>query len=114
MNTWREEIETALEDNQEDWSDIEAITLTDEQLDKKFDSGYGGHEGDPFTVWTKNNVYFPIVYDGAEWVGTVSRNPDGKPTDHQGIHNRTRLRQRKDYNQHITAYGRYRRQHEVY
>ena len=43
-----------------------------------------GSEGKPFTIWTANTVYFPVVYDGAEWVGSVSRNPDGKPTDHQG------------------------------
>jgi hypothetical protein len=29
-------------------------------------------------------VYFPACYDGAEWVGSVSRNPDGKATRHQG------------------------------
>jgi hypothetical protein len=58
--------------------------MTDEEMNKEFDSGYGGTKGVPFTVWTKNTVYFPICYDGAEWVGSVSRNPDGKSTEHQG------------------------------
>jgi len=35
------------------------------------------------TVWTKNSVYFPTQCEGYEWVGRVSRNPDGKPTMHQ-------------------------------
>lgn len=66
------------------WADVEANTMTEEEMAKNFDSGYGGTEGCPFTVWTKSRVYFPICYDGAEWVGSMSRNPDGKPTDHQG------------------------------
>lgn len=65
-------------------ADIEANTMTDKEMNKEFDSGYGGTRGVPFTVWTKNTVYFPICYDGAEWVGSVSRNPDGKSTEHQG------------------------------
>lgn len=80
----RKDIANALAENDETWDDVEAHTLTDEQLDREFDNGYGCTEGDAFTVWTKNHVYFPICYDGAEWVGFVSRNPDGKPTNHQG------------------------------
>lgn len=68
----------------EEWDDIESITLTPEQLDREFDDGYGGTEGEPFTVWTKDRVYFPIGYDGAKWCGSVARNPDGKATNHQG------------------------------
>ena len=50
----------------------------------EFNDGYGGAEGMPFTIWTKKNVFFPAVYDGAEWVACVSRNPDGVPTEHIG------------------------------
>ena len=64
--------------------DIVSNTMTDDEMDKKFNAGYVGLEGIPFTVWTTNTVYFPIGYDGSEWVGSVSRNPDGKPTEHQG------------------------------
>lgn len=53
-------------------------------MTRKFDAGYGTSEGCPFTVWTKTRVYFPIVYDGAEWVGSVARNPDGNATGHFG------------------------------
>ena len=81
---WREDLTGALSLNGETWADVEAHTLTDEQLDARFDHGYGGTEGAPFTLWTKKRVYFPGQYDGAEWVASVARHPDGKPTDHVG------------------------------
>jgi hypothetical protein len=84
MATWRKLLAEVLAQNDESWSDIEATTLSDQQLDREFDAGYGGSEGDPFTVWTAKRVYFPAVYDGAEWVAFVSRHPDNKPTCHVG------------------------------
>ena len=81
---WREMIALEMKSHGETWEDTADSTLTDEQLDKEFDSGYGGAEGDPFTVWTATRVYFPICYDGVEWCGWVSRNPDGRATAHQG------------------------------
>jgi hypothetical protein len=68
----------------ETFDDVVSCTLTAEELCVKFDSGYGMSEGKPFTIWTANRVYFPAVYDGAEWAESVSRNPDGKPTSHIG------------------------------
>lgn len=82
--TWREEIAKVMQRHGETWADVEARAITEEQLDARFDWGFGGAEGAPFTVWTKNRVYFPAVYDGAEWVASVARNPDGKATDHIG------------------------------
>lgn len=82
--TWRRELSQALADNGESFDDVVSTTLTDAQLDTRFYAGYGGEEGSPFTLWTSNRVYFPICYDGAEWVGSAARNPDGKPTKHQG------------------------------
>lgn len=84
MENWKTMLHLKLEENGETWGDVEANTMTEEEMEKKFDSDFGAPEGCPFTVWTRNRVYFPICYDGAEWVGSVSRNPDGKPTDHQG------------------------------
>ncbi|HET6725915.1 MAG TPA: hypothetical protein VFH85_07920 [Gammaproteobacteria bacterium] len=84
MENWKSMLDEALKENGEAWDDVEANTMTEAEMDKSFDSGYGGTEGEAFTVWTKNSVYFPVCYDGAERVGRVSRNPDGKPTDHQG------------------------------
>jgi hypothetical protein len=82
--TWRKILIIEMEARGETFADVESSTLTDEQYDKEFDAGYGSIEGVPFTVWTKRHVYFPVCYDGSEWVGSVSRNPDGKPTRHLG------------------------------
>jgi hypothetical protein len=84
MTTWRKQLIAAMEGYGEKLEDIDSSTLTDAQLDAEFDAGYGGIEGYEFTVWTKNRVYFPATYDGAEWVASVSRNPDGQPTSHIG------------------------------
>lgn len=84
MENWKAMLEYEMRKRGECLDDIEANTMTEEQMAERFDSGFGGIEGCPFTVWTKNTVYFPICYDGAESVGSVSRNPDGKPTDHLG------------------------------
>lgn len=84
MKTWKKLLTEELEFNGETFDDIESITLTEEQLLKSFDSGYGVPEGEPFTAWTAKHVYFPVQYDGSEWVTSVSRHPDGKPTGHIG------------------------------
>ena len=85
MTTWRKLIITALDYNKESWEDIVSICPENENwLDYLFDDDYGAIEGNSFTVWTKNNVYFPVCYDGSEWVGSVSRNPNGKSTVHMG------------------------------
>ena len=85
MSTWKEMIECAMNENGESWCDVESSTMTEDEMNNEFDAGCSASiEGCPFTIWTKNRVYFPICYDGVEWVGSVSRNPDGKPTEHQG------------------------------
>lgn len=73
-----------LAEHGESWDDVESHTFAENQLDTLFDDGYGLSEGCAFTLWTKNRVYFPIVYDGSEWAASVARNPDGKPTEHEG------------------------------
>ena len=45
------------------------------RLARRFDSGYGSTEGYAFCVMTQKRVYFPVVYDGAEWVGSAPRIP---------------------------------------
>ena len=84
MTTWKKELKDVMKAYGESLSDIESNTMSDEQMNKGFDNGFGGSEGCPFTVWTKKRIYFPAVYDGSEWVASVSRNPDGKPTEHVG------------------------------
>lgn len=84
MTTWKKQLKYELEENGEDFDCIISSTLTEEQMNVEFDGGYGAVEGEPFTVWTNDYVYFPCSYDGSEWVGSASRNPNGKPTKHQG------------------------------
>lgn len=84
MTTWRKEIGEEMEHQNETWGDVVGTTLTDEEMDQEFDDGFGGAEGVGFTLWTEKRVYFPVVYDGSEWVGSVPRNPCDEETQHQG------------------------------
>lgn len=84
MMNWRTLITEAMQECKENWPDVVACTLTDQELDKPFSDDYGGTEGKSFTLWTVHRVYFPVVYDGAEWCASVSRNPDRTPTCHVG------------------------------
>lgn len=84
QTTWRKEIEQAMGYRKETLADVEGCTLNNQEMDASFDRGYGGAEGAPFTLWTKNHVYFPVVYDGSEWADSVPRNPNGEATQHKG------------------------------
>lgn len=79
-NNWRKMIKDVLPVGET----IIACTISDEELDREFDDGYGGAEGAPFTAWSENWVFFPICYDGAEWVGIAPRNPCDRSMSHQG------------------------------
>lgn len=59
-------------------------TLSDYELKRYFDNGYGGAEGSPFTAWGEKYVYFPLQYDGAEWIGIAPRDPCDISMTHQG------------------------------
>lgn len=83
MATWKRLLQQSFEANKEDFSKI-VTTLTEEEMNREFDAGYGGTNGEPFTAWGEQYVYFPICYDGAEWVGYAPRNPCNEKMDHQG------------------------------
>lgn len=83
-DSWRLLIATELKNQGETWNDVVLCTLLDDELDETFDSGFGAPEGKPFTLWTQKRVYFPVCYDGAEWVSSVSRVPDYVATKHVG------------------------------
>ena len=83
MANWFGMLKEAMEEDGEDFASREC-TLSEEALKVEFDAGYGGSEGAPFTAWGKSWVYFPIVYDGAEWVGHAPRNPCEISMKHQG------------------------------
>lgn len=84
MTTWRELILNEMQSQNETWDNVVACTLSNEELDVDFYDGYGSAEGQPFTLWTNSRVYFPVVYDGAEWVGSVPRHPCAEATEHIG------------------------------
>ena len=81
--TWRKQLIEKCEEDGEDFAKL-VCTLDDAGLDKEFNDGFGGSEGAPFTAWGEKWVYFPIVYDGAEWVGHAPRNPCDIAMHHQG------------------------------
>ena len=58
-------------------------TLLAGELGYETDTGYF-KIGDGSTAWTKTRVFFPVCYDGAEWVGSAPRNPSDEVTEHQG------------------------------
>ena len=63
---------------------IVGSTLTNEEMDESFYPGYGSCEGSAFTAWSDDYVYFPICYDGSEWVGRAPRNISNEKCAHQG------------------------------
>lgn len=83
MATWENMLREAFEVTGDDFEKI-VTTLNDDDMAANFDEDFGGSEGKPFTAWGENYVYFPVVYDGAEWVGFAPRNPCDIETDHWG------------------------------
>ena len=57
-------------------------TIVDSLQDYYFDDDSNIVEGVPFTLWTKNRVYFPLSFEGSAWVGSVSKIPNGIATAH--------------------------------
>ncbi len=80
---WAEKLATALV-TAGDPGPVIRCTLTEDQMRVRFDDGFGGVEGRPFTAWTATRVYFPTDYDGAESVASAPRNPCDEPTQHVG------------------------------
>jgi hypothetical protein len=83
MANWEQKLKEAFESNKEDFSQM-VCTLSKEERLIEFDDGWGGAEGAPFTAWGDKYVYFPICYDGSEWVGCAPRNPCNEAMSHQG------------------------------
>ena len=77
--TWRECFEESYNDGP-----IVAVAPNEEALDVQFDDGFGGSEGPAVLIWTERYVYFPVVYDGSEWLGRAPRNPQSEGQQHVG------------------------------
>ena len=82
--SWADHLKVVLAKHGETWADVEAHTLTERELHARTPDGFGGSERAPFTLWTAKRVYFPAVYDGAEWVESVPRHPCKEKTKHVG------------------------------
>lgn len=83
LMTWRD----ALAEEREDTGDQSAIVHVapnEAMLDVKFYGGFGGTDGPAVLIWTEQRVYFPVTYDGAEWLGSAPRNPIDQGQDHVG------------------------------
>lgn len=83
MANWNEMLREIFAERGDDFSQM-VCTVGAEQLNAEFDDGYGSENGCAFTAWGDNYVYFPICYDGAEWVGSAPRNPCDESLSHQG------------------------------
>ena len=81
--TWRTEFDNERR-AQKDESPVEAVAPQGVDLDRVFDGGYGGSCGERILIWTAERVYFPVVYDGAEWMGSAPRNPQAEGQGHVG------------------------------
>lgn len=85
LTNWETLISNEMEVNNDSWDDLVKSTLSKKALKVEFNAdAYGTAEGEPFTLWTKEYVYFPVVYDGMEWCGSVPRHPCKEKTHHQG------------------------------
>lgn len=81
MTTWWQELKNRgwlsdVNKNYEWHNTYPATDTFEEFLHKEFDDDYGGIEGDSFVILTKDWIYFPICYDGAEWIERVPRYPN--------------------------------------
>lgn len=84
MNTtWREEL-TAAMDKASDPGPVVAVAPDDATLDVIFDEGHGSSQGPSVLIWTEQRVYFPVTYDGSEWLGSAPRDPQADGQEHVG------------------------------
>jgi hypothetical protein len=83
LTTWRQQLAKEMQ-AEEDTSPVVAVAPSEGVLDVQFDAGYGGSEGPDVLIWTEQRVYFPVVYDGAEWLGSAPRNPQPEGQCHLG------------------------------
>ena len=70
-DTWNKLLEDAAEGDQ-----IIAKAPDDPEIwDRPFDANSGRAEGAQVLAWSREFVYFPVAYDGMEWMDRAPRNP---------------------------------------
>ena len=72
---WKDLISKEMEEEKESWRDVVRCTLSEEDLLAEFDNGYVGSKGKPFTLWTKERVYFPAIHNATEWARKRATEP---------------------------------------
>lgn len=83
QTTWRAELVSARSECG-DTTGVVAVAPGDSTLDIPFNGGYGTSQGPDVLVWTETHVYFPVVFDGKEWLGSAPRNPTPRGQEHLG------------------------------
>lgn len=83
MTSWRKELESEMK-RQADPGPVLAVAPDYAAFDVEFSAGYGTAEGPKVLAWTEARVYFPVCYDGSEWMGSAPRNPDVEGQSHVG------------------------------
>lgn len=61
MANWKEMLQEVFRETGDDFEEMKT-TLTEEEMTKEFNDGYGGTEGASFTAWGEKYVYFPLIY----------------------------------------------------
>jgi hypothetical protein len=87
LTTWRKELDAARAadvDHPPDDGAIVAVAPDEALLDVAFYAGYGHAAGPHVLIWTEHYVYFPVTYDGSEWLGRAPRDPQPEPQWHEG------------------------------
>ena len=81
---WKDYIEDEMQKFGDSWENVVSCAPSEEKICEMFEI-YDGYicDPNPFTLWTETRVYFPAWYDSQFWVESVSREPDGKPTNHE-------------------------------
>lgn len=82
MATWRELLNEAMREA----LDHRPITVapSEDVLDVEFDDGFGTPKGPSVLVWTEARVYFPVAFDGVEWMDSAPRHPTREGQPHVG------------------------------
>ncbi|MGA3524187.1 hypothetical protein [Melissospora conviva] len=83
VTTWRDLLREAME-GLGDPGPVVAYAPDEAAFGIEFSPGYGLAEGPAMLAWTATRVYFPLVDDGREWLGSAPRDPQAAGQKHLG------------------------------
>jgi len=78
---WKEQIQKTMLNTGDSFDNLVFSTMSKEELEEPFTYNLWGK---PFTLWTKDYVYFPLTYNGYDSAGYAPRNPQLNAIDPQG------------------------------